>query len=90
VKSVYFLDDESLYVRDVRGHIYGVNLEQKQLSLLEETFDHFAASGTKYICFSQLSLSAKVSKKKGVSSDRQSLTRAKTVPSKKQPRKAIT
>lgn len=90
MKTVYFLDGESLYVRDVNGHIFGVNLEQRQLSLLEEKFEHFAASGTKYICFSQLSLSAKVSKKRVASTERQSLTRARTVPAKKQVRKAIT
>lgn len=90
MKAIYFLDDESLYVKDARGHIFGVNLEQRQLSLLEETFEHFAASGTKYVCFSQLSLSAKLAKKRGPSTERGSLTRAKTVPPKKQVRKAVT
>ena len=51
VKSVHFLDQTSIYVKTVDNLVYGVNLKNQQLSLLEESFSSFSAH-TRFISFS--------------------------------------
>ena len=75
VKSVNFIDQSSIYVKAASGLIYGVNLDTKQLSLLEESFERFCSS-SRFISFSQFSAAAagtksvKTQKKKEVSHKR--------------------
>lgn len=75
VTNVYFLDEQSIYVKDSMGCVYGVNLCTQQLSLLEESFEHFCSHQSKYIAFSQVCIgtsnksTAKKSTKKGACLD---------------------